>query len=111
MAVSASPRLWTVSPRSATEPDIHTTMACAAAVMPRMVIEIHRVRMPSRDVVSLVNRFAGVMTVWHEGMLDPVQSTRMGVVRLTDLMRVVIMTATMVAIIVFGTMFGTEVPT
>jgi len=37
-------------------------------------------------------------------MLDPVQSTRMGVVRPTDLIPVV-------SIMVLGTMFGTEVPT
>jgi len=37
-------------------------------------------------------------------MLDPVQSTRMGVVRSTDLIPVV-------SIMVLGTMFGTEVPT
>jgi hypothetical protein len=48
-------------------------------------------------------------------MLDPVQSTRMGVVRLTDLMPVVTMVGSlmvsMLAIMVLGTMLGTEVPT
>jgi len=44
-------------------------------------------------------------------MLDPVQSTRMGVVRPTDLIPVVSMMVNLLAIMVLGTMFGTEVPT
>lgn len=51
------------------------------------------------------------MTVWYEGMLDPVQSTRMGVMRPTDLVPVVTMMVNRMAIMVLGTMFGTEVPT
>ena len=44
-------------------------------------------------------------------MPDPVQTTRMGVVRPTDLVPVVAMLVSMFAITVLGTMFGTEVPT
>ena len=45
-------------------------------------------------------------------MLDPVQSTRMGVVRLTNRMPVVSMMVNMwVVSMLFGTMLGTEVST
>src|SRR3954471_21630633 len=53
MAVVASPILWMVSARSATEPEITTTASCKAAVMARIMKDHLMAQMP-RSVVAIV---------------------------------------------------------
>jgi hypothetical protein len=51
-AVNASEKLWIVSAKSAADPDIATTTACASAVAPSTSKLIFSARMPSALAVN-----------------------------------------------------------